>query len=67
MPSTPSTLDRSRLGDHTVVVAGSGSGKPTLGKTIVHLLPAVRGRFTVGDFAVDRFGGTTPLSFRKYV
>jgi ABC-type oligopeptide transport system ATPase subunit len=49
------------------VVGESGSGKSTMGKVILHLLPAVRGTITVGNFAVDQFGRTTPLPFRKDV
>jgi peptide/nickel transport system ATP-binding protein len=49
------------------IVGGSGSGKSTLGKAILHLIPAERGTITVGDFAVERFRGTTPLAFRKDV
>jgi ABC-type glutathione transport system ATPase component len=49
------------------LVGGSGSGKSTTGKAILHLVHAARGTITVGDFAVDRFGTKAPLAFRKDV
>jgi peptide/nickel transport system ATP-binding protein len=49
------------------LVGESGSGKSTLGKAILHLVHAAKGTITVGAFAVDRFGRTTPLAFRKDV
>ena len=52
-------------GETVALVGGSGSGKTTTGKAILHLVRAVHGTITVGDFEVSRFERAAPRAFRR--
>jgi ABC-type glutathione transport system ATPase component len=52
-------------GETVALVGGSGSGKTTTGKAILHLVPATNGTITVGDFDVSSFDRAAPRAFRR--